>query len=433
MTGLWVMEALAGWLENLIGFLFVSDIVGVERKKYGHISILAAGMTAGLWVINRVELLSVLAVFYEIIGMTWISYLWYRKKMAGILVSVGSFFLILYSLDFLLIVVVGIMSGNRDYGLKIVQSQSWDRFLLVVVAKAVLILLYVIFHSQLKKISVPFRKMLPGVAIAVILSFAFLQKVCTEINADIAGIGLMFFLVMAMGGSLVVQYTKVKGRQLQMELLEERGRVMADGYHTMLKNYNQSQAYYHDLRNHLLTIENYLMGGSYEKAAAYASSLRSSYQEIGRHVFTGIAIIDFVLSCKKAAAEEKNIRFQIEADRVNEKVQDISETDLCALLGNVLDNAIEGCERVGEIGANREIQVLIKNIQETVMIKVANTCEGQELPEREERLLPRTLKKESWLHGWGMRSMEMIMEKNKGTMTYNCRDGWFEVVVVFFF
>ena len=70
MMGLWVMEALAGWLENLIGFLFVSDIVGVERKKYGHISILAAGMTAGLWMINRVELLSVLALFYEIIGMT---------------------------------------------------------------------------------------------------------------------------------------------------------------------------------------------------------------------------------------------------------------------------------------------------------------------------------------------------------------------------
>lgn len=424
----WIVEALAGWLEICIGFLFTCDILGVERRKHRQICIVSGLMTGGLLFINGISLLSFFAFFYTIAGIAVFSWMMYRKKLADCIVSSCCYFLILYSLDFLLILFTGIFTGNSRFGMELTAGQSGGRALFVVFAKGVLIVLYMLFRAMWKKTSVLYRKILPGVMTAVALSFILLQRVCTEISMDVIQTGIVFFLFIAMGIYLTRQYLEIKEWKLHMELIEEWNRVMMNGYQDMLRNYNDSQIFYHDLKNHLLTMENYLLSGKYDQASAYAASLQKYRNRISNHEWTGLGIVDFILNYKQSVAAERGICFTIDTDAVTGAFKNLSETDLCALFGNVLDNAIEGCEGVE---GNGEIFVSVRNVRNTLMIKVVNSCVNTSV--KKKGWLPASSKKEKRLHGWGMESIAMIMKKYQGTMQYQCQDGRFSVVLTFFF
>ena len=64
MIFFWVVEALAGLIENLTGFLFVSDVIGAEKKRYRQICLCSVILTMGLLCFNSIQLFMVLATFY---------------------------------------------------------------------------------------------------------------------------------------------------------------------------------------------------------------------------------------------------------------------------------------------------------------------------------------------------------------------------------
>ena len=425
MIFFWVVEALAGLIENLTGFLFVSDVIGAEKKRYRQICLCSVILTMGLLCFNSIQLFMVLATFYGLIGMTVCIWMIYRKNLKDIIISVCSFFLVLYSEDFLLISLIGSITGNRDYGTEIIAQQSWLRMKYILAAKAVLIISYALFHRYAKKITVFSRKILIGSFLALGLVFILIKKLCAQIDGDVVGTGILFFLIVVMGIYLMMQYSEMKEQRIQMALMEERSHIMMSGYQDMLKNYSASLAYHHDLKNHMITLERYLLDQNYEKAAEYVRTLTNDSGQISMHAWTGIEIIDFILNTKNVAADEAGIEFSVDADSFY--MEEIMETDLCALLGNALDNAIEGCETAE---GRKEIHVSIRRVQEMFLIKVSNTCKA--MPEQNGGL-PATSKKEKELHGWGMRSMEMVMKKYNGTMQYGSRDGTFSVIFTFFF
>lgn len=222
----------------------------------------------------------------------------------------------------------------------------------------------------------------------------------------------------------MLQYSKIKKQKFQMELTQERNLVMMRGYDDMMQNYRSNAIYYHDLKNHMLTLERFLINGEYDKAINYMKTLQTAHVEVGAYKWTGIEIIDFILNYKKEAAEKRGISFVIDADSL--MIEGIEEADLCALFGNLLDNAIEGCER--EEG-KREIRISIRRIQEMLLIKAVNTC--QSVPTRKDGFFL-SAKEDKGLHGWGIKSMKMIAEKYGGTMKCEHKKGEFNVVLTFF-
>ena len=264
MIFFWVVEALAGLIENLTGFLFVSDVIGAEKKRYRQICLCSVILTMGLLCFNSIQLFMVLATFYGLIGMTVCIWMIYRKNLKDIIISVCSFFLVLYSEDFLLISLIGSITGNRDYGTEIIAQQSWLRMKYILAAKAVLIISYALFHRYAKKITVFSRKILIGSFLALGLVFILIKKLCAQIDGDVVGTGILFFLIVVMGIYLMMQYSEMKEQRIQMALMEERSHIMMSGYQDMLKNYSASLAYHHDLKNHMITLERYLLDQNYE-------------------------------------------------------------------------------------------------------------------------------------------------------------------------
>lgn len=421
----WIVEAIAGFVENLIGFSFIGDLLGVENKKYRKGILLSLVLTIGLLMINRIQLFSVFAVLYGIIGLTVGFYFIYHENLWNTLVTVVSYFLLLYLLEFLLISLAGILLRRNDFGAYIVSKQSWMRVLFVVIVKITLIILYFLFHKLFQKITIESRRMLIGVLVAFELIINLEKRLCQRIEGDIVSIGILLFVTVIMGIYLILQYSKMKKQELQMELTQERNLVMMRGYEDMMQNYRNNAIYYHDLKNHMLTLERFLINGEYDKAINYMETLQTTRVEVGAYKWTGIEIVDFILNYKKEAAEKKGISFVIDADSLT--IEDMEEADLCALFGNLLDNAVEGCEREN---GEREIRISIRKIRETLMIKAVNTCHT--VPPRKDGFFLSS-KEDKSLHGWGIKSMKMIAEKYGGTMKCEYKNGEFNVVLTFFF
>ncbi len=105
----------------------------------------------------------------------------------------------------------------------------------------------------------------------------------------------------------------------------------------------------------------------------------------------------------------------------------IDPSDLCALLGNALDNAIEGAKKTEE----RCISICVKSRGDMISIHIENSMPADDLTIRKEDLLPATTKSDPGKHGYGMTSMRNITEKYKGTFSFSARGNRFVINILF--
>ncbi|MDD5804401.1 ATP-binding protein [Blautia sp. HCP3S3_H10_1] len=132
--------------------------------------------------------------------------------------------------------------------------------------------------------------------------------------------------------------------------------------------------------------------------------------------YTGNAAADGVLYHYASIAKEKQIAFKV-CCRLNKL--SISDTDLCCLLGNALDNAVTACENVS---GKRYITVASEKNQDMLMLTVDNSFDGN-LLKNGEKILSRKRENEE---GIGIRSMKQICEKYGGTSRFEAESDCFE-------
>lgn len=92
------------------------------------------------------------------------------------------------------------------------------------------------------------------------------------------------------------------------------------------------------------------------------------------------------------------------------------DVDLCSLMGNLLDNAVEACERM-PAGMARALRVGIQCANRSFSVIIRNTAHG-DLPGR-------TAKRDTVLHGHGLTVVTQIVEKYGGIQTASLEDGYF--------
>ena len=141
---------------------------------------------------------------------------------------------------------------------------------------------------------------------------------------------------------------------------------------------------------------------------------------------TGNETLDIILTEKCLLCERKNIKFSYMVD--GEKLSFISGEDLCSLFCNMLDNAIEGAAQV----KNEEERIISLNVNfggNILTIHQDNTHAGGV---KMVNGVPRTTKSDERFHGFGIKSMQMIVEKYKGTMRIEAGENKFCLDILFF-
>lgn len=97
----------------------------------------------------------------------------------------------------------------------------------------------------------------------------------------------------------------------------------------------------------------------------------------------------------------------------------IAEMDLCALLGNALDNAMEAAEK----STDKTVRVRCRAEKGLFMLQVDNALAGDEKPDLS------TTKKDKTAHGFGLLGMREIAKRYGGSFEVVAANGRFELVV----
>lgn len=186
----------------------------------------------------------------------------------------------------------------------------------------------------------------------------------------------------------------------QNELLENHISEIDDLYHKI-------RGWRHDYHNHIQIMIAYLELGKTKEMMKYLRDLDKDLSTIDQVIKTGNIMVDSILNTKISIAEKNNIR--VDADAVVSDRISISDIDLCVIIGNLLDNAIEACMTV-EDEEERFIRIYIAEKMDQFYIYVSNSYEG-ELNKKGSRYFTTKGERE---RGYGIIRIDGIVEKNQG-------------------
>ncbi len=172
----------------------------------------------------------------------------------------------------------------------------------------------------------------------------------------------------------------------------------------------------HDLKHHLRAVLTELEDGNDESAKKYMQTVLHEYEtNIFKYILIENSVINSVLNLKIAKCHENNIdiKISVEADFTG-----FEDTDLCVLLSNLLDNAIEAslCEN------SAQIVVSIKNQKNYLCIVIKNRIENSVLQRNQELESTKVNKAQ---HGLGLYSVSQICDKYDGSKNHYEKNGFF--------
>ena len=204
----------------------------------------------------------------------------------------------------------------------------------------------------------------------------------------------------------------------EAELMATTNSIMEKNFHQLEASHSTIRQQVHDFKNHLLTLRGMLEKD--EKAKLYIDELLQASYDQAQYSLCGNAVIDSIINCKIVQAKRHNIEFFHRVVLSSELY--ISSVDICAVLANQIDNAIEACMKLSD-NDEKKIKVEIWQKESFVFFKVINTC--RENPFNSNNELVSTKNDPSGLHGYGIKNITKTTESYGGTMKSHYADGEF--------
>ena len=177
----------------------------------------------------------------------------------------------------------------------------------------------------------------------------------------------------------------------------------------------------HDMKQHLCTIAEMLERKEITELKQYITEFLGAFYQKNIIVDTGNIVIDALINAKCAYAQENNIKFNVDVKIPHQLPYE--NIDICILIGNMLDNAIEASEKITK--DKRQIDFVIQFRSNILTIQIGNYYNGCINKDSKGQIL--TTKTESENHGIGFLSINKIVMKYNGKidMTYN--DNYFRI------
>ena len=191
-------------------------------------------------------------------------------------------------------------------------------------------------------------------------------------------------------------------------------------YTEVSRTYDEARKIRHDISNHLSALAVLLDGGKPEEARKYLSEISDQLYTHKLPVSTGRTVLDALIYSKMSAAEKHGITMDISFSApIGEKYSDF---DLCGIFGNILDNAIEGCQKVN---GEKKISLTVKRQMDMLCIFCENPCVSMKASDT-----LNTDKPDKSAHGFGLKRIRQIAEKYGGGVETSVQDGKFTISII---
>lgn len=194
-------------------------------------------------------------------------------------------------------------------------------------------------------------------------------------------------------------------------------------YEEIEKNQQTVRKLRHDMKNHLNIIGMLIADEKTPEAKNYLTELNQEFAVTAKS-YCSNEVVNAVLNSKEQSAAEAQIRCEFQIDLAEDpQMEDI---DLCALLSNTLDNAIEACRKIPE-ASKRFLSVKARCQKGFFSYKVVNS-KANEVTEENGCFI--TSKKDAGLHGIGLKNVKQIAAKYEGYVEVSYDEHSFTVVVM---
>lgn len=326
-------------------------------------------------------------------------------------------------IDMWLIILICILLRQPNLGKEMAHHYSFMRLLILAGSRLLLCLIFS-FICRVKKDG---RLKVDGPLGIVLFVLGFAEMVyfqnvllgnMTELFVQSSVANLTFLLLVCTGAGLYLLY---KNTQDKIDFMRMKNDMLEQKLKELKAAYRENNIFYHDMKNHLNVIYQFLRDKEYEKTETYIKSVQPVVEKRKMRDWTKNTVMDVILCSKIMEMEKKDITYEIDTDMIG--AVSVSERDLCVILGNLLDNAIEACEKLEK--EQRKIRIKIVRKSDMLDLVIENTC----IP-RKSDVWFLTTKSDKRRHGYGIASVERAVEKSGGYFNYEYRDGMFYVAVI---
>ena len=391
----------ATFIECLILLLSVIQITG---KKWGnhnfYIPVYAVALVNTLLVafINSIKTFSFITPLISIAYLLCVS--WFFTKGTLILRAAScimTLFVILAIGYIWMILACLLHGGDFENTFLIFMTPGPLRFLYLALDKASDIVLYLTFRKHFYRLSTLKNRWLVSLLVGSAFAYGVTQylmnailshNVYTMRQASIVSflVLLLFFLVFSL---LLLTISARDQERAQRLVLQQTDRLMEKNYQTLHQDLQENAKRIHDFHHHLQAILGFAEQAGDQKTEEYVQSLLNvSYRDV-RMCSCGNDIIDAVINCSAAEAARSQIDFQYNVE-LSSNLSQIAPIDLCAVLGNQVENALDACKKIPD-SQRRFIQVSIHQNKGFVVIQVTNsayrnpfTADGRLITNKEE-------------------------------------------------
>ncbi len=229
---------------------------------------------------------------------------------------------------------------------------------------------------------------------------------------------ILLFTALCVIGFFVIRrtlYNMIDRRieRFQSELIEKQVREIQNMY-------RQVRGWRHDYRNHINNMKIQLSQENYDGLSDYLNELADDLDTVDTVIKTGNVMADAILNSKLNVAEKMNVQLNVKAN-VPEALP-MSDVELCSVLGNMLDNAVEACGTLPE--EERFMRVYIGKLKGQLYLSVQNSA-GKVRKEKGSYLSTKEGE-----HGYGLFRIDRVAKKYGGYVNRQNEEGVFATEIM---
>lgn len=210
-------------------------------------------------------------------------------------------------------------------------------------------------------------------------------------------------------------------RRSEKKLAAFQNAIVEQHYAEVENIYRKMREWRHDYHNHIQALATMLEQGDTEKAREFLFEIHDTLTKVDTVLKTGNTMVDAILNSKISLMYSKNIRVDATA-KVPSKLT-VKDIDLCVIIGNLLDNAMEACEKLPE--GSRFIRIYISVKGNHLYMSFTNSAGKKQ---EKVGMLFRSTK--GVLGGIGLSRVDSLVSQYGGYVTRASEDGGYTTEVI---
>ena len=333
---------------------------------------------------------------------------------------------------------IEIIEAIMDVILEHVWNRDMSSEMKFIIASAFLLVVFLIIAALKKKKVIIKNKLMNGItliamclmAVVLILIIECLHYTKPYMNdknlkliSDILIIASYFSIVVL--GMFVLYIKKANENYKYLLDTENLLRKSQNYYYEMiLASDVETREFRHDINNHIMCLNEIMQNGNYVDAKLYIDQLQNSISQIQKKTYrTGNEIIDAIL----------NYHIQLLNPGVDIKISgsyhceiNLNYVDLCSIVSNLLQNAVEALNNYKD--GERFLKIQFNSGEQIFTMEICNSIPPNSIALMEG--MPKTIKQDKTNHGLGLKHVKKLVNKNEGIFKLMIQQNQFRVVVI---